>query len=103
MKCVAWSLQGLDHFISLPLGFLIFNLGFCILGALMGSTSFVESFVVEALHEDLGTIYNLPMFTNPQEVFAMHCVTPNARATYFVQCSHFQVFYNIMLSSIVVP
>jgi hypothetical protein len=52
-KCVAWSPQRLDHYISLPLNFLILNLGFCILGALVGSTSFVESFVVEEVHEDL--------------------------------------------------
>jgi hypothetical protein len=37
------------------------NSSFHILGALMGSTSFVELFVVEVLYEDLGTISNLRM------------------------------------------
>ncbi len=59
-KCVAWSPKGLDHFISLPCGFLIFNSSFCILGALMGATSFVESFVIEVF----GTISSLPMFVD---------------------------------------
>ncbi len=62
--CVAWSPKRLDHFISLPLGFLIFDLGFCILGPLMGSSSFVESFVTKVFHENLGTISSLPMFAN---------------------------------------
>jgi hypothetical protein len=35
-KCVVWFPQGLDHFISLFLGFLTPTLGFCILGTLMG-------------------------------------------------------------------
>jgi len=47
------------------------NLGFCILGASMGSTSFVESFMAEAVHEDLGTIFSLPMFADSQVVFVM--------------------------------
>ncbi len=45
MKCVTWSPYGLDHFISLLLSFLIPNLGFCILGTLVGSRSFVELFI----------------------------------------------------------
>jgi hypothetical protein len=31
----------------------------------MVSTSFIELFMVEALHEDLGTIFSLPMFADP--------------------------------------
>jgi hypothetical protein len=46
--------QGLDHSISLPFGFLILNMGFCILGTLVRSRSFIESFVAKAFHEDLG-------------------------------------------------
>jgi hypothetical protein len=71
MKCVAWSPQKLDHFISLPSSFLILDLGLCILGALMRCRSFVESFVVKAFHEDLRMIFNIPMFTNPHATFAM--------------------------------
>jgi hypothetical protein len=37
----------------------------------MGSRSFIESFVVEALHEDLGTIFNLHMLANLQATFVM--------------------------------
>jgi hypothetical protein len=70
-KCVAWSSQGLDHFISLPPGFLIHDLSFCILGTLVGSTSLVELFVVEVLHEDFGRIYNLLMHANPKAPFVM--------------------------------
>jgi hypothetical protein len=64
-KCVVWSPQGLDHFISLLLGFFTLNLGFCILGALVGSKSFIESFMLEALHEDLGTRSSFLMLANP--------------------------------------
>jgi hypothetical protein len=64
-KCVAYSPQGLDHFISLLLDFLIPNLGFHILGTSVGSTSFVELFVTKVLHEDLRTISNLPMLVDP--------------------------------------
>jgi hypothetical protein len=35
------------------------------------SRSFVESFVVEALHEDLGRISSLLMFANLQVVFVL--------------------------------
>jgi hypothetical protein len=41
------------------------------LGAPMGFTSFVESFVVKALHEDLGMISSLLMLTNPWATFMM--------------------------------
>ncbi len=44
---------------------------FCILGTLVGSKSFVESFVAKVLHEDLGMISSLPMFTNTHLAFAM--------------------------------
>jgi hypothetical protein len=61
----------LDHFISLPLSFLTPDLGFHILGAPMGSISFVQLFVGKVLHENLGKIFNLLMFANPQAIFAM--------------------------------
>jgi hypothetical protein len=64
-KCVVWSPLGLNHFISLLLGFLIPDSGFCILGALVGCTSFIELFMVEALHDYLGMISSLLMLTNP--------------------------------------
>jgi hypothetical protein len=35
---------------SFFLGFLILNSGFCILGASMGSTLFVDSFVAKVFH-----------------------------------------------------
>ncbi len=37
----------------------------------MGSTSFVELFMVEVFHEDLKMIYNLPMFVDLQAAFTM--------------------------------
>jgi hypothetical protein len=65
----------LDHSISLSHGFLTPNFGFRILGALLGSTSFVESFVAKEIHEDFETIFNLLMFIYPQktsyDVFVM--------------------------------
>ncbi len=61
----------MDHFISLSLDFFTFDLGFGILGAPVGSTSFIESFVVEVLHEDLRKISNLPMFADLWVAFAM--------------------------------
>jgi hypothetical protein len=71
VKCVDWFQQKLDHFISLHHGFLIFDLGFHILGAPFGSKSFIESFVTKTLHEDLGMIFSLPMLVNLQVVFVM--------------------------------
>jgi hypothetical protein len=70
-KCVVWFPQGLDHSISLLPGFLTPDSSFCILGALVGATSFVELFEVEVFHEDLGMIFSLLMFTNPHVVFVM--------------------------------
>jgi hypothetical protein len=64
-KCVTWSLQMLNHIISLPHGFLNPNSNFRILGTLVKSTSFVESFMVKALYEDLGMISSFPMFVDP--------------------------------------
>jgi hypothetical protein len=61
----------LDHYVSLPLDFLTSNSSFHILGSLMGFTSFVELFMVKALHKDLGTISNHPMFVDPHVTFAM--------------------------------
>jgi hypothetical protein len=61
-KCVVF--QGLDHFISFPLGFLILNSGFGIFGAKVKFTSFVESFMVEAFHENFKMIYKLLMLAN---------------------------------------
>jgi hypothetical protein len=37
----------------------------------VGSTSFVESFVIKVFHEDLGTIFSFLMFANLQGIFAM--------------------------------
>ncbi len=70
-QCVVWFPQRLNHSISLPLNFLTLDLGFHILGTQMGSTSFVESFVVKTLHEDLGMISSLPMLVDPHVVFTM--------------------------------
>jgi hypothetical protein len=64
-KCVAWFPHAINHFILVPFGFLTLDLGFRILGALMGFRSFIESFMVEAFHEDLRTISILPMLANP--------------------------------------
>jgi hypothetical protein len=54
-----WSSHGLYYSRSLPFNFLIFNSGFHILSALMGSRSFVKSFVAKNFH--LGMIFNLFM------------------------------------------
>jgi hypothetical protein len=79
-KCV--TLQGLDHSISLLLGFFIPNSSSRIFGVEVRSTSFIESFMVEAFHEDFKMIFNLPMLANPHVVFMMFCrATSNARAT----------------------
>jgi len=61
----------LDHFLSFPPGFFIHDSSFCILGILVGSTSFVELFMVKAFHKDLGTISSLPMLVYPHVTFAM--------------------------------
>ncbi len=37
----------------------------------MGSTSFMKSFLLEAFHEDLGTIDNLPMLVDLHAAFVM--------------------------------
>jgi hypothetical protein len=37
----------------------------------MGSISFIESFIVKVIYEDLGTIFNILMFANPQVAFVM--------------------------------
>jgi hypothetical protein len=81
-KCVVWSLQRLDHSISFLPGFLIIGLGFHILGALVGSTSFVELFVARVFHEDLETISSLLMFIDPQAVFVMFLL-------HYTQCSKY--------------
>jgi hypothetical protein len=71
MKCVIWSLQGLDHSISFPFNFLIPDTNFHILGALVGSTSFIELFMAKARHKDFKTKSSFPMFTNLHVAFAM--------------------------------
>ncbi len=82
-----------DHFISLPLGFLTLDSYFHILGALVGSTSFVESFVVEVLREDLGTISNFLMLVNLQatfcDAFVVLCPMPRLFASYNVFISKY--------------
>jgi hypothetical protein len=60
------------------------------LGALVGSKSFVESFVVEVLHKDLGPIFNL--LTDFETAFGMLLL--GYAPTCFVQCFHFQLFCN---------
>jgi hypothetical protein len=59
-KCVAWFPHVINHFILVPFGFFTLDLGFRILGALMRFRSFIESFMVEAFHEDLRTIFYYP-------------------------------------------
>jgi hypothetical protein len=55
---------------SLPFGFLTPNSGFCILSAPMGFKSFIESFMIKDLHENLGTISSLLMLATLQTTFA---------------------------------
>jgi hypothetical protein len=50
----------------------------------MGSTSFVELFVVEAFHEDLETISCLPMLINPKATFAMLSLCYAQRSCYLL-------------------
>jgi hypothetical protein len=47
------------------------NSSFRVLGPLVGSSSFVEPFVAEVFHEDLGTMFSLPMLVNPHMTFLM--------------------------------
>ncbi len=85
MKCVVCSPQGLDHSISLPFNFLIPNLSFHILDAPMGFRSFVELFVAEAFHEDLGTMYSLLMLVNPHVIFVMFSLCYAQRLDYLLR------------------
>jgi hypothetical protein len=62
---------GVGPLYTIPLNFLTFNLGFHILGALVGSRYFVKSFMVEAFHEDFKMIFNFPMLADLQAAFAM--------------------------------
>jgi len=103
-KCVAWSPHGLNYFISFPFNFFTSNLGFHILGAPVGSKSFVELFVVKAFHEDLGMISSFLMFVNPRVIFMMLSLCcANTLVIYFIQCFFLQVFCNIMSNLIFVP
>jgi hypothetical protein len=70
-KVCSLGSSGLDHSISLSPNFFTPDLGFRILGAQVGSTSFVELFVVEVLHEDFRMIFSLPMLVDPQMFFVM--------------------------------
>jgi hypothetical protein len=71
MKWVAWSPQGLNHFISLPFNCLIPNSSFHILGTPMAFSSFVESFVDKVLYEDLWIIFSLSMLADLKTIFGM--------------------------------
>jgi len=71
VKCVALFRQGLDRFISLPCGFFTLDSSFHILGVVVGSKSFIELFMVEVLHEDLGMIFSFPMLVDLQVAFMM--------------------------------
>jgi len=79
-KCVVWSPSRLDHFISLYLSFFIPDSGFYILNALVGSTSFVESFVVEAFCDYRETISNFLRRLS----WCFCYVTLNPWATWFI-------------------
>ncbi len=57
-----WSPKGLDDFISFPPSFLTPNSSSHILGTPIRSISFIELFVVEAIHENFGMIFSLLMF-----------------------------------------
>jgi predicted SPOUT superfamily RNA methylase MTH1 len=48
----------------------------------MESKSFVELFVVRGFHEDLGTIFNFPMLTDPQATFVMFSL-------HYIQCPRY--------------
>ncbi len=63
-KCIVGFPQGLDDFVSLFPGFFTPNLSFSILGTHVRSKSFVESFMANILHEDLGMVFNPPLLTN---------------------------------------
>jgi hypothetical protein len=58
------------------------------LSALVGSTSFVESFVAETLHKDLVTIFNFIMIANPQATFVMFLLCYTQRLGYLL-CTMF--------------
>jgi hypothetical protein len=75
---------------TLPPSFLIPNSCFRILGALVISTSFVESFVVEVFHEDIGMMFSLLMVANPRVAFVMFL-------SCYAQCSNY-LFHTIFPS-----
>ncbi len=69
-------------------------MGFCILGALVGSRSFIELFVVKVFHEDLGAIFSLSMFacrspSNFYDAFVVLCLTPWLLVLYNVSISKY--------------
>lgn len=70
-KCATWSPRGLDRFKSFLPKFFTPNLGFHTLGTLVGFKPFVDLFVVEAFHEDLGVVFSFLILINPQVAFAM--------------------------------
>jgi len=75
---------------SLPPSFLTPTSNFCILSALVGFTSFVESFVAKAFHEDFETIFNFPMLVDLHAIFMI-------LSLYYTQC--FGYLFCIVFSS----
>jgi hypothetical protein len=63
--CSLVSIKVGPLYISLLLGFFTPDLDFYILGAQVGSKSFIELFMVENLHEDIGTIFSFTMLVDP--------------------------------------
>jgi Na+-transporting NADH:ubiquinone oxidoreductase subunit NqrD len=50
----------------------------------MGFKSFIESFVVEAFHEDMRMIYSLFMLANLEVIFAMFLLCYAQRLSYSI-------------------
>jgi hypothetical protein len=71
MKCVAWSPQGLDQSISIPLHFFTPKFNFPIFDVPMGSLSFMESFVLKSFQKDFNMISNLLMLADLQVAFVI--------------------------------
>jgi hypothetical protein len=75
---------------SFPPSFLTPASNFCILNALVGFTSFVESFVAKAFREDFGTIFNFLMLIDLHAIFMI-------LSLYYTQCLGY--LFHIVFSS----
>ena len=65
-KCTAWCPQGLPNDLSIPAEFCKPSMGIRALGVPMGTSTFVDSFVADALVDDSSHLDLLPRLGDPQ-------------------------------------